>query len=290
MNARAYAKINVGLRILRKREDGYHDIETIFHQVNLFDDLHFKLHEREVLLKTDNAQLSPDAPNLCVKAAELLRDVTGTADGVEIYLKKRIPVGAGLGGGSSDAASTLKALRQLWRLDITDDELSSIALSLGSDVPFFLNGGTAYALGRGEELESMVLSIPYWIVVVTPPVNVSTAWAYKNISHAGAVLPVDLRSSLTEQINRPARMIRAIVNDFEGVVFPAYPQIEDLKRTFTQSGAVFTLMSGSGSSVFGFFDDQEKVKRFTNQFGSDYFVSTSEPSFSPRQEQTEFLN
>lgn len=289
MNARAYAKINVGLRILRKREDGYHDIETIFHQVKLFDDLHFKLHEREVLLKTDNAQLPSDASNLCVKAAKLLRDVTGTADGVEIYLKKRIPVGAGLGGASSDAASTLKALRQLWRLDITNDELQSLALSLGSDVPFFLNGGTAYALGRGEQLESMILSIPYWIVVVTPPVHVSTAWAYKNIKRAEAVLPIDLRSFLFEQMNQPARMIQTVVNDFEEVVFPAYPQIEHLKRAFRQAGAVFVLMSGSGSSVFGFFDDQAKVKRFTDQFGSDSVLSISEPLFSPTQEQAEFL-
>lgn len=283
MNARAYAKINLGLRVLRKREDGYHDIETVFHQIDLFDELHFKLHEGEVILKTDDERLPTDSTNLCVKAATLLRDLTGTADGVEIYLQKKIPVGAGLGGGSADAAVTLKSLRQLWNLEISDVELHSLALALGSDVPFFLTGGTAYAIGRGDQLETMTFSIPYWIVVATPPVRVSTAWAYKSMRQIGPSSVSDLRTILTEHGRNIAGLMGKVVNDFEDVVFPAYPEVQGLKARFQEAGAAFSLMSGSGSSVFAFFREKAAAVRFAARYESDYAISLTEPNFSPPQ-------
>lgn len=281
MTARAYAKINLGLRVLGKRPDGFHDLQTVFHQIDLFDELEFRLHEHSVSISTNRKDVPEDQSNLCVRAANLLRDLTGTHDGVEILLRKNIPLGAGLGGGSSDAAATLKALVRLWNLEIAAPELLSLAMSIGSDVPFFLLGGTAYATGRGEILEPLPLRVPYWIIVVTPPVHVSTTWAYRNLPRAESSERSDLRSILSDHIHDTETLAKSLTNDFEEVVFQAHPVIREAKETLLRYGAEIALLSGSGSSVFGLVRSESTAKKIVERIASSGRISVSPPFFSP---------
>lgn len=281
MRTRAYGKINLGLRILRKRPDGFHDIETVFHRIDLFDELTFRLHEKEVLLNTTHPDLRDVRTNLCVRAANLLRDLTGTQDGVEITLNKNIPLGAGLGGGSADAAATLQCLRALWNLDISDAEMHTLAATLGSDVPFFLDHRSAYATGRGEILEPLSLRLPSWIIVCTPPIHVSTASAYKSLSRTSEPVPLaDLRSLLVERAHDPAALRGALVNDFESVVFPRHPEIQAIKETMLRLGAEFALLTGSGSSVFALTRSDVTARTLLREMEEAGRVFATRPFFS----------
>ena len=284
MTARAYAKINFGLRILGRRPDGYHDLETVFHQINLYDELEFRLHENTVILSTSLKELPSGESNLCVRAAQLLRDLTGTRDGAEITLRKNIPLGAGLGGGSADAAATLLGLTNLWNLDVSVSELHSLALSIGSDVPFFLTGGTAYATGRGELLEPLAVNLPYWIIVVTPPIHVSTAWAYKSLQGREFGERKDLRRVLMTHMHEPETLARELVNDFEESVFASHPEIMRIKERMLELGADCALMSGSGASVFSLARSEATAKKLIDELSPLGRVSSSPPFFSPRRE------
>jgi 4-diphosphocytidyl-2-C-methyl-D-erythritol kinase len=285
MRTRAYGKINLGLRVLRKRSDHYHDIETVFHQVNVFDELTFRLHEHDIILTT-NTDLPNDRTNLCIRAAHLLRDLTGVQDGVEITLAKNIPMGAGLGGGSTDAAATLKSLCSLWNLDISNTELHSLASSLGSDVPFFLAGGSAYATARGEQLETMHVRLPYWIVIVTPPIHISTANAYKNIGRSNETAPLlDFKSILLEHMHDPDILSKSLVNDFEPVVFALHPEIQAIKETMIRLGADLALLTGSGSSVFALTKSESVAHALVREFETGGRVFITKPFFTPHEPQ-----
>lgn len=287
MTTRAYGKINLGLRILRKRPDGFHDIESVFHYIDLFDELTFRLHEREILLNTTHPDLHDDRTNLCVRAANLLRDLTGTPDGVEISLHKNIPLGAGLGGGSSDAAATLKCLRTLWNLDISDAEMHTLAATLGSDVPFFLDDRSAYATGRGEILEPLSLRLSSWIIVCTPPIHVSTANAYKKLSRTGESLPVtDLKSLLVERGHDPAALRGVLVNDFEPVVFSQHPEILAIRETMLRLGAECALLTGSGSSVFALTRSEPTAQTLLRELEGAGRVFATRPYFSLQSTET----
>jgi 4-diphosphocytidyl-2-C-methyl-D-erythritol kinase len=282
MNLRAYAKINIGLRILLKRSDGYHDIETIFHQINLYDELSFEP-AAVVKLTTSSPGIPHDSTNLCLRAAQLLREHAGRREGIEIKLAKHVPVGAGLGGGSSDAAAVLVALNTLWMCGIQHHELVSLASQLGSDVPFFIQGGTAVGTSRGEVLEYFTLSIPYWILTVTPPVHISTAWAYSHVqleTNAGAK---PLRTLVEETLTNPGETNRHIRNDFQELVFNKYPEVRNLKTKLESSGAIFVQLSGSGSSLFGFFRDETAARTLMSELASTCSVSLTAPNFSPKE-------
>ncbi|MGA7160328.1 MAG: 4-(cytidine 5'-diphospho)-2-C-methyl-D-erythritol kinase [Bacteroidota bacterium] len=280
MLLKAYAKINLGLRVLRKREDGFHDIETIFHRINLFDELTVEPSNSAISISCDNQALPINENNLCWKAVDLLRNELGTIQGAAIGIKKNIPIGSGLGGGSSDAASVLVSLSSLWKTPIDPSTLANVALNIGSDVPFFLHNRSAYAEGRGERLSFVRLSLPYFVLVVTPTIHLSTAWAYGELSkrrqptvrqakfYDGATCTVANISSLME-------------NDFEDVVFNAYPEIARLKQELLSHGAAFALLSGSGSSVFGLFNNETDARQAENFFSLDYFVSVTPPNFMP---------
>ncbi|HEX9615034.1 MAG TPA: 4-(cytidine 5'-diphospho)-2-C-methyl-D-erythritol kinase [Bacteroidota bacterium] len=282
MTTRAYAKINLGLRVLRKRTDGYHDIETVFHHIDLYDELSFRLHEHDILLTSSDASLPTDHNNLCFQAAQLLRDLTGMQEGVEIAIKKNIPLGAGLGGGSADAAATLKTLTALWNLELTERELHSLALSLGSDVPFFLQEGSAYGTGRGEELQVLTLRLPHWIVTVTPPIHVSTAAAYKNLARDDRPSPLSgLQSILLGHLHEVEALRKNLQNDFEPVVFELHPEIRTLKEEMLAEGADVALLSGSGSSVFALTKSDVVAKHLFNRLARYGRVSLTRPLFIP---------
>lgn len=282
MKLRAHAKINIGLHVLGKRTDGFHDLETIFHEINMYDEIELETHE-ELMMTADSILVPIDETNLCLRAAQLLQSELKVQQGAMIHLKKNIPVGAGLGGGSSDAAAVLLGLNKLWGLKLKNNKLRKIAAEIGSDVPFFIEGGTAYATGRGEILQHFELDVPFWIVLVTPPRHVSTAWAYQNLKSDRQGKVVDLRNALTEQIQKPKKLNAIVQNDFEPSVFEAHPEILRTKEKLKDCGAVFSLMTGSGSSVFGFFTDAENAQRSIKEFPQAFAISITEPHFRPRQ-------
>ncbi len=280
MNVNAYAKINLGLHIVGKRQDGFHDIETIFHRINLFDEINIEKSD-DISISCTDPSIPVDSDNLCWKAVELMRIESGLPHGARISIKKKIPVGAGLGGGSSDAAAVLKGLNTLWGLSLETRTLQNLALQLGSDVPYFLERTSAYAEGRGERLTPMELKLPHWIVLINPNIHISTPWAYSRLSEQrNGSFPV--RPHLIDQIGPPppARILHA-KNDFEEIVFPEYPQIGKIKMQLKELGAELSLMSGSGSTMFGLFSDMVSALKAAEFYSKKFFVHLTEPYFTP---------
>jgi 4-diphosphocytidyl-2-C-methyl-D-erythritol kinase len=249
--AEAPAKINLGLHILRKRQDGFHDLESVFLRIGWSDTLSAELADGLSLTCTDPS-VPTDDENLVLRAAHCLRDSAGSHSGARLHLDKHIPSGAGLGGGSSDAASTLMLLEGLWNLDVKPDELARIGASIGSDVPFFLGGKAALVRGRGEIIEPLPqYDFPFSLVVVKPEISVPTREAYQQ------VVPRSIdRLALKEVVtsNDPDRWRRELVNDFEVSVFATYPGLSQLKAALYRSGALYASLSGSGSAVFGVYE------------------------------------
>jgi 4-diphosphocytidyl-2-C-methyl-D-erythritol kinase len=278
MNLRAYAKINIGLRVLGKRPDGYHNIETIFHEIDLSDEL--SVDRADVIsLTTSSSNVPSDSRNLCILAAEAIRARVKSRDGATITLKKNIPVGAGLGGGSSDAAAVLVALNKLWNAGLDRKDLLSIASTLGSDVPFFIRGGSAFGTSRGEVLDYFDLKIPFWVATVTPPIHVSTSWAYSRVKPRRQKEFGNLRALVEGGIADASKLTATVLNDFEDSVFEVQPEIGKIKETLKASGALFALMSGSGSSVFGFFNDEDSARKAIKAFASPLVTSMTRPNF-----------
>lgn len=262
-----------------KRPDGYHDIETVFHRVDLFDEVSVKASSGVVVECS-----SPDAPkgkaNICHTAVLLLQEYLHTSAGARIEITKNIPVGAGLGGGSSDAAAVLLTLPRLWSKEIPLPALQSLALQLGSDVPYFLNSGSAFASGRGEHLEYSPLDIPYTILICHPNIHVSTAWTYRNVVAPG-LHQSDLRDAVLQGISDP-RVLSRIENDLERVVFDKEPDVRRVKEEMMNNGALFALMSGSGSSVYGFFSQTSEAQTVgANLSKRGYRTFLTPPHFLP---------
>lgn len=244
-------KINLGLNIIRKRDDGFHDLQTVFYPTDAFSDL-LSLEPIAGGLEfvCDSAQdIGPDSDNLCVKAFRLLERDFGV-QGVRLRLEKHIPTGAGLGGGSADAAFVLKMLTEQFKLPLDNVDLKQYAAQLGSDVPFFIDNKPAFAEGRGEIMTPVDLDLSaYNIIIEKPEVSVSTREAYAHVR------PHESDVNFAEVVrNVPVHeWEKYLYNDFEDSVFPKYPQIAEIKRKFYESGAFYAAMSGSGSAVFGIF-------------------------------------
>jgi len=243
-------KINLGLHILRKLPDGFHELETAFYPLELRDILEIIPSKTgETTLSVTGLTLPGDTrDNLCIRAWQLLSSRTGIPP-VSIFLHKIIPAGAGLGGGSSDAAFTLSMLNTMYSLGLSEKELGDLALGLGMDCPFFLLNSPAIATGKGEILNPVPLNLKGMkIVLVKPDIHISTADAYANVT------PKPGRTPLQEILMNPAEEWKNIlVNDFEESIFRRYPEIEKIKQTLYDTGAVYASMSGSGSAVFGIF-------------------------------------
>lgn len=247
------AKINIGLNILEKRKDGYHNIESIFYPVmELFDVLE--------IIQADKLQFSSsgitipgsESDNLCLKAYQLIQSDYKISP-VHIHLHKVIPIGAGLGGGSSDAAFTLKALNQLFELHLTDDQLINYARKLGSDCAFFIKNKPVYAFGKGDEFEPIDLDLSNYIFKIEyPNIHIGTVEAYAGVK------PKPSSKSLKDLIKLPIENWKnSIKNDFEASIFLNHPQIKVLKEKFYNEGAIYASMTGSGSAVFGFFEKSD---------------------------------
>lgn len=259
----SFAKINLSLRVLGRRPDGYHELRTTFQTVSLADRLKFQaLAGDRIELACDAADVPADETNLVHRAAVLLRDHFGVRRGARIEIEKVIPAGGGLGGGSSNAATALVGLSKLWNVETGGGELAELGALLGADVPFFFAGGTAAGVGRGDHVRPLPDAAPRHLLIVTPPVKVSTADAYKSLNapaltkEGGAVNFYVSRGS-ADFSGSPREVL---VNDFEPAVFGRHPEIEAARDALLRAGAGAALLSGSGSSVFGIFDTARQAE------------------------------
>ena len=262
---KSFAKINWTLDVLFKREDGYHELRTIYQTVSLHDQLRITETSGAIEVICDAALVPTDETNLAFKAALSLREATNTSKGARIEIQKRIPVAAGLGGGSSNAAATLLTLIKIWQVEIDERELLRIAAALGSDVPFFLIGGTALGVGRGEEVYPMEQVQCEHLLLVNPGFGVSTRDAYEKLSRltsseAAFIIPFTLLAA--KGIRELPLVAR---NDLELPVLAAYPEIAEVKRRLLGLGARHALMSGSGATVFGVFDNLHAAERVKSE-------------------------
>ena len=268
------AKINLGLNVVRKREDGYHDLETIFIPLLLSDKITFSK-SNEFSFQTDSDLLNQLNDNLILKAIRLLEDFTDRKFVLDIFVEKVIPIGGGLGGGSSNAATTLKTINKMFNLGLDYTQLSSLAIELGSDVPYFLNPVSSYAESRGELLYPLNIDIPYPILIINPRITIDTAWAFKNIK---PVTPVkNLRQIFQESLVDFDKLNSYVKNDFEEVVFNEFPLLKHIKEELYNQGAEFALMSGTGSTVYGIFSNLQKAHWAEEFFKQNYFTYLNNP-------------
>lgn len=255
---KAPAKVNYLLDVIRRRPDGYHDLRMVMQRVNLCDDIAITLTASPGITVTCGKNGVPDGPgNIAWKAARTMLDLAGTGAGVEISITKNIPVAAGLGGGSSDAATVLMGLNELLELHLSDQRLMEIGVQLGADVPFFIFKKTALAEGIGEQLQCMPPMPPAWVLLVNPGVHVSTAWVYNNLKLTnGREL-----AKLPEFFNSIEDVCSIFSNDLETVTIPSFPVIAGIKEKMLANGACAAMMSGSGPTVFGLFKNRESAEK-----------------------------
>jgi 4-diphosphocytidyl-2-C-methyl-D-erythritol kinase len=261
---RAPAKINVGLRVVGKRADGYHLLDTVMVPVSLYDEIYITKSIRKgrsctakLTVTCDNPAVPSDEGNIVFRAADLIIKENSINEPVAIHIVKRIPIGAGLGGGSSDAAATLIAMNSLFRLNYSMRRLKKRGYSLGADVPFFIGRMPARARGIGERL-TPIKSLPWnWAIIVYPGFPVATSWVYRNFQ-AKLTKPM-ANISIISPLKKSLGQRRLLVNDLETVTLARYPRIKFLKEELNAEGAAGALMSGSGSAVFGLFDSRGKA-------------------------------
>lgn len=246
ISIRCFAKINLALDVISYRDDGFHNIKSIFQSISLFDVISIKLTRKNIIILSSSKDIPINDQNIAYKAANKFFEYTGLESGTEIGIKKNIPVFAGLGGGSSNGAAVLFGLNKITGAGLSAGELLKIALQVGSDIPFFFTGGTALVEGRGEIVKSLTPIKKIFMILVKPDINISTAWAYGKIN---------LKNSHPDI--KPDNQY----NIFESAVFPVYPEIKKIKEKLIKSGATSAMMSGSGSAVFGIFDNESAADK-----------------------------
>ena len=258
----AMAKINLGLDVLRRRENGYHDVKMIMQTVDLYDILTFEKKELPgISLKTDHAMVPADESNLIYKAAKLLMETCGVSQGVEISLKKRIPVAAGMAGGSTDAAAAFIGINELFDLGVTKERLKELAVTLGADIPYCIEGGTFLSEGIGEILTPLPAAPDCFLVIAKPKISVSTAYVYKNLHLEELKHHPQIDEMIRGIEKKDLKLICAYMeNVLETVTEKEYEEISVLKNILKEKGALNSLMSGSGPTVFGIFEEKEKAE------------------------------
>lgn len=264
---KSFAKINLGLEITRKRDDGYHDLRTLFQAVDFFDILEFReSRSNNIHLEGTDGSIPWDESNLIFKAASLLKERDTSARGINIRVEKNIPAGKGLGGGSSNAAMILYALNRIWALHLSKEELIELAKRLGADVPYFLEGGLCLGEERGDEITPLPDLNSLCSLLVLPGFSISTAKVYGRYSPSLTSGRKD--SKIIRFLER--REFASLENDLEETVFHQYPQLRDIKSLFQSQGSILSLVSGSGSAVFGLFGDRQKAESIWRELRKDH--------------------
>ncbi|WP_035212061.1 4-(cytidine 5'-diphospho)-2-C-methyl-D-erythritol kinase [Alkalicoccus chagannorensis] len=264
MIVKAPAKINLTLDVIRKRSDGYHEVEMVMTTVDLADRVYLEEREHGIHIESDNGFLPLDRSNLAWQAASLLIKRCGVKKGADIYIEKRIPMSAGLAGGSTDAAAVLRGLNELWQLGLTLDELAELGAAIGSDVPFCVYGGTAVARGRGEELEFLPAPPACWVVLAKPKNGVSTKEIYKRLRFNQMTHPDTQGMIDAVKAADLDGICSRLANVMEPVTFELEPEVRMIKDRLAQYGADGTVMSGSGPTVFALCRSESRAERLYN--------------------------
>ncbi len=251
------------------RTDGYHELETIFQSVDLCDEIRIENSPAGIQVTTSNPAVPGGEQNICYRAARILQEESGGGEGCTITIEKNIPAGAGLGGGSSDAATTLRLLDQLWGLNFPAERLFEIARKLGADVPFFLRPGAAIAYGIGDDLTWFPPAWEFTGLIIFPGISVSTKWAYRhlNLNLTNAKKYIKLEPSQIKQLFLKELPL-FFKNDFESLVFGVYPELQEIQTWLYRAGASFASLSGSGSALFGLFENEKKARAALPLFDS----------------------
>ena len=263
------AKVNLRLEVLRRRGDGYHEIRTILQRISLSDRLRISLkREKGISVITDSPRLPVDEGNLAYRAASSLLEEAEASVGVEVHIQKRIPISSGLGGGSSNAASTLMGLNRILKLNFSKGRLMEIGARIGADIPFFMLERTAMATGIGEKLEPLEIRPSIWLVLVNPGWEVSTRWAYEELNFKLTKRPIHIK--LPPFFSDIGQVAHILHNDLESVTISAYPEIDGMKAELLSQGAVGSLMTGSGPTVFGLFPHNNEAESAYRKLNAKY--------------------
>ena len=265
---KAYAKINLGLDVIRRMENGYHELKMIMQTINLYDTLTITIQEQPgIQLTSNHSYLPTNENNLVVKAAKLMIDTYGVEQGVTIDLEKHIPVAAGMAGGSADAAATLKGMNELFGLGATMEDLKQLGVTLGADIPYCIMEGTALSEGIGEILTRLPAMPQCYIVIVKPNISVSTKFVYQNLVLDDSIVHPDIDGIVASiEDGNLSGIVERLGNVLETVTIPKYPKVEDIKHKMIQMGALGALMSGSGPTVFGIFENHASAKKCYDSF------------------------
>ena len=258
---KAYAKINLGLDVVRRLENGYHEVKMVMQTVGIYDVLTFERIDEGIVVTTDSGELPTDENNLIYKAAKLMMEQYDIKEGVRIHLEKNIPIAAGMAGGSTDAAATMKGINRLFDLGCTLRDLMELGVKIGADVPYCIMGGTALAEGIGEKLTALPPAPECFLLVAKPDINVSTKFVYEHLDAAGVEKHPDI-DGMVKAIREESLqgVLDRMENVLESVTVPAYPVIDTIKNRMRELGALNSLMSGSGPTVFGIFIEKEKAQ------------------------------
>lgn len=257
---KAYAKINLGLDVLGTLPNGYHEVRMVMQTVDIWDELTFEKTASGIAISTNSEELPTDGDNLIYKAAGLMMEELGIKGGVNIYLRKNIPIAAGMAGGSADAAAAMRGICELYGLQVEDQRLMELGVRIGADVPYCIMGGTALAEGIGERLTELPSPPDCWLVVAKPDINVSTKYVYEHLDAVGDFPHPDIDGMITAlKEGSLGGIVKRLGNVLEQVTVEAYPIVDDIKNGLRASGALGTLMSGSGPTVFGIFQDKEQA-------------------------------
>lgn len=262
----SHGKINLSLDIINKREDGYHNIETIMQEIDLKDKVSIKSLEKGIIIKSNNKEIPLDENNLVYSAWKLMQEESGLDKGVEIYIEKNIPISAGLAGGSGNAAAVLKGLNIIWDLGYDIEKLQEIGLKIGADIPFCLQGGTSFATGIGEKLERLPSFKNKLILLANLGIPVSSKEIYENLNIGKEIRKIDIKSKIDFILKDDIYGLGKNMNNImEKVVFKKYNKLIEIKKTMIENGAVGALMSGSGPTIFGIYDSEEKILNSYNK-------------------------
>ena len=278
LSINSYAKVNIGLQVLGKRDDGYYNIHTIFQELKFHDIIQLTEIERGCELSSTDPTFPLDDSNTCKKAFDIVLSYCSINRGISINVEKNIPPGSGLGGGSSNGAAVIKGMNEMFDLDLSTNEMERLAASVGADVPFFIKGKTQLGEGIGEKLTPVDVEMDHVFLLVISPISISTSWAYSALKNGleGSVEKPNF-SDLFRGDTIPFELFK---NDFERIVIPAYPEIGEIKDALINNGARYTSLSGSGSTVFGMFDEDTAAIAAESVLTSDYRTILTYPVHS----------
>jgi 4-diphosphocytidyl-2-C-methyl-D-erythritol kinase len=267
MKAKSFAKINLGLEVLKKREDNYHEIRTLFQTIDMCDVLEFRaVASRKIILSGDDESVPWNEDNLVFKAAAFLLERFNLSEGIEVRVEKNIPPGKGLGGGSGNAAVALYVLNKIWDLKLSKKDLMELGKTIGADVPYFLEGGLCLGIERGDEITPLDDLAPLFCLLALPPVSISTSSVYGDFELI--LTSRDKESKIIKFLTE--RDICFLENRLEETIFSIHPQLRDIKNLFHRLGSELSLVSGTGSAVFGLFSDRDKAERAWTELRKKY--------------------